>query len=64
MKMMFANQEERARLKAEFDAEPMYRFVIKQHPFEGLSLSEYDLKEDRYQIIGNTWENPDLVPCP
>jgi hypothetical protein len=38
VKMMFADKEEHARLMAEFDAELMYRFVVKQDPFEGLCI--------------------------
>ncbi len=61
IKMMFADEEEHARLKAQFESEPMYRFEVKRHPFEGLNLSGYDLSQDRYQIIGNVHEHGYLL---
>ena len=61
IKMNFASPEEKAILKANYDAEPMHRFVVQAHPFEGLNLSDYDLKQDRYQIIGNVHEHPHLL---
>ncbi len=61
IKMMFADKEEHARLKAQFDAEPMHRFEIKLDLFEGTNLSRYDLGEDRYQIIGNVFQDSHLL---
>ncbi len=39
----------------------MHRFLIQAHPFEGLNLSDYDLQQDRYQIIGNVHEHSHLL---
>lgn len=61
IKMMFAEAEEKKELKAKFDAEPMYRFVVEYDPFEGVNLSSYDLAQDRYQIIGNKFQDSHLL---
>lgn len=60
--MMFArDKEEWQQLKAKYDAEPMHRFEVVFDPYEGYNLSGYDLGEKRYQVIGNIYENSDLL---
>lgn len=59
IKMMFANMEEYAVLKAKYDAEPMHRFTLEFDPHEGYNLSRGDMQI--YAVIGNIYENPDLI---
>ena len=62
IKMLFANQEEKQLLKQKFDAAPMYRFAVE--PFtadEGYNLSVYDNNQYRYEVVGNIFENPELL---
>lgn len=59
--MMFAVKEAHADLKAKYEAEPMHRFEVTFDPFIGFNLSQYDLGEGRYAVIGNIYENPELL---
>lgn len=59
--MMFAVGDEYQKLQQKYEAESMHRFVVEFQPTEGYNLSKYDLSQNRYEVIGNIWENSDLV---
>lgn len=61
IKMLFADNEEQAVLKKKYEAEPMYRIKVEFDPTEGYNLSKYDLSQGRYTIVGNIYENPELI---
>lgn len=59
IKMRFADKKEHTKLKAQYDAEPMERREVKI-PDCYQELSTSDLK-NYWEIIGNVFENPDLI---
>lgn len=59
IKMHFADKEEHAKLKAQYDAEPMERREVKI-PVCYEELSKGDLK-NYWEVIGNIYENGDLL---
>jgi len=59
--MMFAKPDEHASLKAKYDAEPMHRLAVEFDPYEGYNLSKYENEQHRYAVIGNIYENPELL---
>lgn len=60
IKMNFAGQSELKELQEKYAAEPMHRREVKFDPLEGYGLSKGDL-EDYFEIIGNIYENPELL---
>ncbi len=61
IKMMFADIEEKKRLIEKYNAEPMHRYEVEFEPTEGYNLSKYDLEQGRYTVIGNIYQNPELL---
>ena len=60
-KFMFARGNELKKLQKEFDALPMHRQVVEFDPEDGYNFSIYDLKEGRWRVIGNIWDDRSLV---
>ena len=60
-RFMFARGKELTKLQEEFDALPMHRRVVEFDPEEGYNFSIYDLKEGRWRVIGNIWDDRNLV---
>jgi len=60
VKMMSADQDELKVLKAQYEAEPMYRYKVKYHPYDGYGISKYDL-ENYLAVVGNIYQNPELL---
>lgn len=61
-KLPFSQGEERKRLQAEYDALPMPRRAVEMSADEGVNFSVYDLQQGRFAVIGNIYENTDLLP--
>ena len=61
IKMLFADKEEKEILKKQYDNEPMERRVVELETFDGINFSKYDLEQGRWEVIGNIFENPDLI---
>ena len=59
--MLFADKEEKEILKKQYDNEPMERRVVELETFDGINFSKYDLEQGRWEVIGNIFENPDLI---
>ena len=59
-KMMSADQDELKVLKAQYEAEPMSRYKVKYHPYDGYGISKYDL-ENYLAVVGNIYQNPELL---
>ena len=60
VKMMSADQDELKVLKAQYEAEPMSRYKVKYHPYDGYGISKYDL-ENYLAVVGNIYQNPELL---
>lgn len=61
-KLSFSKGEERKKLQSEYDALPMHRRVVEVSAAEGVNFSTYDLQQGRFAVVGNLYENPDLLP--
>ena len=61
IKMLFADKEEKEILKKQYDNEPMERRVVELETFDGINFSKYDLEQGRWEVIGNIYENPELL---
>lgn len=61
IKMLFADKEEKEILKKQYDNEPMERRVVELDTFDGINFSKYDLEQGRWEVIGNIFENPELI---
>jgi hypothetical protein len=56
--MYFADKEERAKLQAEYEAEPMERRVME---IPGCYEESIDDLKSYWEVIGNIYENPELL---
>jgi len=60
-KFIFANKEKKRDLQKQYDLLPMHRLSVEMSAEEGVNFSTYDLREYRWEVIGNIFENPELL---
>ena len=60
-KLLFADKDEKMKLLEEYENEPMERRVVEFDVGEGVNFSVYDLEQGRWKVIGNVYENKDLL---
>lgn len=63
-KFLFANEERKKELQKEFEALPTEKREVTIDFTEGLNFSTHDLREGRWQVIGNVYENPEILNSP
>lgn len=61
-KFLFAQSQEECReLDKQFSKLPTHKVVVDMSAEEGVNFSTYDLGEGRWEVIGNIYENKNLL---
>lgn len=61
VKMMFADREEKIKLKEKYNQEPRVYREVKFVNGEGWTISTYDNEQGRYEVAGNIYQNEELL---